>query len=238
MKNLSILSFLLLSTVTSPVTAGAPTLTMTATTPLTICIDPGHPSESGRGTSGRHLSEIDAAWDVSQIFKQDLTAKGFNVVVTKDSAEEYVTNKRRAEIANMSHAALLVRLHCDADAGTGLASYAPDRVGRVGGVSGPSAAVIQQSQKALQVFHPAVIESLDGLLKDRGMHPDTSTRIGGIQGALTGSIYSKVPVVLVEMCVLTNPHDEAIIVTKSGQQRIAAALTFGVEAVIRSLTTK
>ena len=196
-----------------------------------ICIDPGHPSESGRGTAGRHLSEIDAAWDVALLLKADLIADGWSVVLTKNSAEQFVTNKERAQIANNSHAALLIRLHCDADAGTGLASYAPDRQGTVHGATGPSPAIVTASQAALHMFHPAVIKSLDGLLADRGMHPDTSTRIGGIQGALTGSIYSQVPVVLVEMCVLTNPHDEAIIASKSGRAKIARALADGAEAV-------
>ncbi len=197
-----------------------------------ICIDPGHPSESGHGTAGRHITEIDAAWDVSLLLKQDLIADGFTVVSTKSSAEEFVTNKQRAETANNAHAALMIRLHCDADAGTGIASYAPDRQGVVNGVHGPSQTVIDESQAALKVFHAALIKSLDGLLADRGMFADTSTRIGGKQGALTGSIYSKVPVVLVEMCVLTNPHDEAIIDSADGQRKIAAALTAGVKAAV------
>lgn len=202
---------------------------------VVICIDPGHPSESGRGTTGRHLTEIQAAWDVSLLLAKNLELAGFRVVSTKSSPEEFVTNKRRAEIANLCHAALMVRLHCDADAGTGIASYAPDRQGIVNGVRGPSATVIEESQSAIAAFHPAVIKSLDGLLADRGMFADTSTRIGGKQGALTGSIYSQVPVVLVEMCVLTNPHDEAIISSAAGQRRIAAALASGVEAAVTTL---
>jgi N-acetylmuramoyl-L-alanine amidase len=196
----------------------------------TICIDPGHPSESGRGTMGRHLTEIDAAWDAAILLKHDLEADGFHVVMTKDRAEEFVTNERRAEIANESHASLLIRLHCDADAGTGIATYAPDRQGIVNGVRGPSKQVIQESSIALSAFHAALINSLNGLLADRGMFADTSTRIGGKQGALTGSIYSKVPVLLVEMCVLTNPHDEAIMSSPAGQSKIAAAMAAGVKA--------
>jgi N-acetylmuramoyl-L-alanine amidase len=201
----------------------------------TICIDPGHPSESGRGTTGKHLSEIDAAWDVAQILKTDLQNDGYKVVLTKSSVEEFVTNKHRAEIANSAHAALMIRLHCDADAGTGLASYAPDRQGDVDGVHGPTINVVENSEIALKAFHPAVIKALGGLLADRGMHADTNTRIGGKQGALTGSIYSEVPVVLVEMCVLTNPHDEAIIASKPGQHRIAKAIAAGVAAAIAVL---
>jgi N-acetylmuramoyl-L-alanine amidase len=198
----------------------------------TICIDPGHPSESGRGTQGRHLTEIDAAWQVAQILKEDLAKRGYRVVLTKQSAQEFVTNKRRAQIANDCNSALLLRLHCDADAGTGIASYAPDRQGTANGVTGPDKRIIEESQNALREFYPAMIKSLDGLLANRGMFADTSTRIGGKQGALTGSIYSKVPVILVEMCVLTNPHDEAIISSAVGKQRIAAALTAGVNAAV------
>jgi N-acetylmuramoyl-L-alanine amidase len=200
--------------------------------PLVVCIDPGHPSESGSGTTGRHLTEIAAAWEVALLLKKDLVSVGFRVVMTKTSEGEFVTNRRRAQIANGSGASLMIRLHCDADAGTGLASYAPDRTGSVDGVTGPTAAVIEESQRALHLFHPAVIASLAGLLADRGEHPDTSTRIGGKQGALTGSIFSHTPVVLVEMCVLTNPHDEAIIASNDGQRKIAAALEAGVCAVL------
>jgi len=207
---------------------------MAQSSPLTICIDPGHPSESGRGTAGKHLTEIEAAWEVGKLLKKDLLASGFQVVMTKASVDEFVTNKRRAEIANEADAALMVRLHCDADAGTGIAIYAPDRQGSVAGFAGPSEWVISQSRKDEIIFHKAMIQSLGGLLADRGIFADTSTRIGGQQGALTGSIYSKVPVVLVEMCVLTNPHDEAIIASKDGQAKIAAALCAGAMAVIRT----
>jgi N-acetylmuramoyl-L-alanine amidase len=74
-----------------------------------------------------------------------------------------------------------------------------------------------------------------GVLKDRGLHADTATRVGGTQGALTGSIYSHVPVVLIEMCVLTNPRDEAFIASQSGQDRMAQGLADGVSAAITAL---
>jgi N-acetylmuramoyl-L-alanine amidase len=92
-----------------------------------ICIDPGHPSEVGRGTQGRHLTEIQAAWQVAKKLQAVLIARGYRTVLTKRSEEQFVTNKARAETANQINATLMVRLHCDADAGSGLAVYAPDR---------------------------------------------------------------------------------------------------------------
>jgi N-acetylmuramoyl-L-alanine amidase len=54
--------------------------------------------------------------------------------------------------------------------------------------------------------------------------------VGSQQGALTGSIFSTIPVVTVEMAVITQPDDEAFIASPRGQARMARALFSGVEA--------
>lgn len=201
---------------------------------LTICIDPGHPSEVGRGTQGRRITEMKAAWLVALKLKDILRRDGAAVVMTKSSEAQFVRNKDRANVANRAHAALMVRLHCDADAGSGIATYAPDRQGTNAGRRGPEWSVIRESQRIAPAFHAAMVQALGGSLRDRGLHPDTQTRVGGQQGALTGSIYSQVPVVLVEMCVLTNPQDEAFMETQQGQQKMAGALAAGVIAAVRA----
>ena len=201
-----------------------------------ICIDPGHPSEVGSGTEGRHITEIQAAWQVAQRLKTALEGRGMKVVLTKKSEQQFVRNKRRAEIANESHADYMVRLHCDADAGTGIASYAPDQQGTVDGVTGPSKSVIKASQTMGAAFHRAMVASLHHALKDRGFLPDTRTAVGRKHHALIGSIYSKSPVVLVEMCVLTNPHDEAFIRNSKNQILLANAMADGVQAALAAAT--
>lgn len=200
---------------------------------LTICIDPGHPSEVGSGTQGRHITEIQAAWRVSLKLKEALQSEGARVIMTKTSEKQFVRNKDRAFTANRAHAALMVRLHCDADAGTGIATYAPDRQGTSGGRRGPDKSVIEESQRIAPAFHAAMVKALGGSLHDRGLHADTATAVGGRQGALTGSIYSEVPVVLVEMCVLTNRKDEAFMETQQGQEKMARALAAGVIAAVQ-----
>lgn len=203
-----------------------------STHPYVICIDPGHPSEVGSGTEGRHITEMQAAWDMALRLKSVLQARGMTVVLTKTSESQFVRNRRRAEIANDAHADYMIRLHCDADAGTGIASYAPDRQGEIDGVRGPSTEIIAQSQSMGLAFHRAMIEGLHGALVDRGFLPDTRTAVGAKHGALIGSIYSKVPVVLVEMCVLTNPRDEAFIRNPKDQALLANAMAAGVQAAL------
>ena len=202
-----------------------------------ICIDPGHPSEVGRGTQGKHLTEIKAAWQVALKLQAILQKRGMATVLTKKSEQQFVRNKDRASIANRAGAALMVRLHCDSDAGSGFAVYAPDRQGVSGGVRGPSAAIIVESRTAARAFDEALGRSLSGALSDRGLHPDTDTKVGKTQGALTGSVYSQVPVVLVEMCVLTNPRDEAFIASDIGQERMAQGLADGVSAALAALSS-
>jgi len=198
----------------------------------TICIDPGHPSENGVGTKGKHITELKAAWLVGEKLAALLRKAGYTVIVTKKSEGQKLTNKARAEIGNRAHADLMLRLHCDAGTKSGFATYYPGAQGQVGNKRGPSADVLSRSAALAPRFHRAVIAALNGHVADRGFHSEASTMIGARQGALTGSIYSQVPVLLVEMTVLQNAHDDLFISTAKGQDIMAVALFEGVRAVV------
>lgn len=197
-----------------------------------ICLDPGHSSETSQGTASRDgkLTELHVNWIVGRRLKALLEAQGATVVLTKTREPQVVTNRRRAEIANTCYAKLFLRLHCDSGEQSGLATYYPDRQGTRFGVTGPAPAIIAASRRAALVFHPAVIAALGSLERDAGIKGDSKTAIGGKQGALTGSIFSRVPALTVEMCVLTNAHDYNFIRTPAGQDAMARALLAGVEA--------
>lgn len=197
-----------------------------------ICVDPGHSSETSRGTESRDhkLTELHVNWIVAQRLEALLEADGATVVTTKTRESQVVANRRRAEIANAAGARLFLRLHCDSGEQSGLATYYPDRTGTRFGVTGPSRAVMAGSRRAAVIFQPAVVAALHGSLRDAGIKGDSQTGIGSKQGALTGSIFSHVPALTVEMCVLTNAHDYRFIRTEAGQDEMAHALLAGVEA--------
>jgi N-acetylmuramoyl-L-alanine amidase len=191
---------------------------------LTVCIDPGHPSEVGKGTRGKRITEIRAAWKVASFLKEELEKEGVKVVLTKSKENEFVKNRDRSKIANKAKADLMVRLHCDSQSGSGFAVYVPKKQGTAQGKTGPSKEVIKKSIERAKPFHDSLKESLKGNLKDNGLLPDTMTAVGGKFGALIGSIFSEVPVVLVEMCRLSNKKDEEFIASESGQKTLAKAL--------------
>jgi N-acetylmuramoyl-L-alanine amidase len=199
----------------------------------TICIDPGHPSEVGDGTRGKKITELHAAWIVALKLKGVLEAEGARVVLTKNAEKQLVKNRRRAEIANENRSDLMVRLHCDSESGTGWALYHPTRQGRAkDGKIGPTPSVLTACKITAQKFYKGFAVAMGGVMKNRGLKSDLETSVGAKQGALTGSIYSQVPVVLVEMCVLSNPKDDVWMASELGQNTLTQALAAGIRAAV------
>ncbi len=198
-----------------------------------VCIDPGHPSEVGRGAEGAHVSEIRIAWQVAQRLKAKLEKAGVRVVMTKTSEDQFATNVYRASVANNAKADLMVRLHCDDSRESGFTTYYPERQGRSGKTLGPKKALLAKIAPIAKLFHKELAASLKGVLTDQGLKGDEKTAVGRHQGALTGSIFSTVPVVLVEMCVLTNTKDEKFIMSDKGQDRMAEALCRATLAAVK-----
>ncbi len=200
--------------------------------PFHVCIDPGHPSENSDGRSLSHgLREVTVVWQVSLLLRQQLERAGVRVSMTKQREEQFVTNRDRAHIASAVGADLLLRLQADAGSGTGFTVYYPRRQGHARGVRGPSPSVLKATAGAARLFYPAFSAALKGRLKNNGLRGDDQTLIGRRQGALTGSVFSEVPTLLVEMVYLTNPRDAAWIRQPQNKERMAAALAKGILAL-------
>lgn len=210
-----------------------------AVEPPSICIDPGHPSETADGRwKGNGHREVDVCWRMALVLKDVLDERKITSFLTKARVDQMVTNRERAEMANRANAAMLLRLHCDAGGSGGFTVYAPDKQGKSQGVQGPTLEIIQESTRAGKIFHAAMAKRLQGVLKDGGLRGDTSTSVGKRQGALTGSIFAKVPAVLVEMCHLTKKSDAQFITSPKGERLMAEALADGVEAWLQNWKTR
>ena len=127
----------------------------------------------------------------------------------------------------------MVRLHCDASSDSGYALYYPDRLGTAEGKTGPSVDVMRRSAAAAESLHAGMAPELAGHLKDGGVRGDSRTLVGSRQGALTGSIYSEIPVVLIEMVTLSNTRDAGFIKSEEGRSLMARAIADGVERYVR-----
>lgn len=200
-----------------------------------VCIDPGHPSETSAGAIANGLSENQLNWNVAARLSRKLNQAGILWFSTKQTLNEKVTNQRRAEIANGANryrrpTSAMLRLHCDEGSGRGYIWYYPDRTGRKGAVSGPSKTVQQQSHSLAWTMNEAMKPVLNGHLKYNPIRTEASTYVGSKQGGvLTGSIYSKVPTALIEMCFLNQKNDAQFIASAAGQEKMAEALLAGIK---------
>lgn len=79
-----------------------------------------------------------------------------------------------------------------------------------------------------------MIDALGPGWPDLGIKGDSKTAVGSRQGALTGSIFSEIPVVTIEMVVITDPEEEAFIASEEGQDKMARAIVAGIDAYYAS----
>ncbi len=211
-------------------------LPLMASSHTLICVDPGHPNTYNDGfTPVNGTNETRINWQVALKLEKILKEKGFEVLMTKSSEKEYVENKDRALMANNGGAALAVHLHCESTPGSGFTIYYPDREGTYeykddpdNGFKGPSKDVMAGSLTFAQAMSKGMAQGLSGGLTDLGVKGDSKTKVGSSQGALTFSIFSKVPTITIEMAVLTNQHDANFIKSEAGQEKMAQAIASGI----------
>ncbi len=98
---------------------------------VTIVIDPGH-NYSGvdTGATGNNLREQDITWYIAEKVKPLLEARGFNVVMTRNSIYDNCSTEStsaslayRYNLANSINASLFVSIHCNAGGSEGTETY-------------------------------------------------------------------------------------------------------------------
>ena len=219
----------------------APTVPEPSVTPpgrvrTMVCVDPGHPNSFNSGlTPVNGTTETHINWLVGVKLEKVLKDLGYDVVMTRSDEKQYVENKDRALICNAGGAALSVHLHCESTPGSGFALYYPDRIGTHNykndpdnGFKGPSALVMAGSKQLADTVVKGMKEKLAGDLASLGVFGDSHTAVGSSQGALTFSIFSKVPTLTIEMAVLTNKHDAEYMKAEQGQLKMAQAIAAGI----------
>jgi N-acetylmuramoyl-L-alanine amidase len=179
---------------------------------------------------------VDINWQIA--FKlQNLLQKeyGIKALKTRELRDRVMSNEQRAEFANKSMAPLVIRLHCDTGKSSGFTVYYPDRQGAHDGKTGPDPKIISSSRSVSRALHAEIARELKGCLRDRGIKGESRTYIGSRQGALTASIFSRIPAVTVEMCFLSSRHDALFIKSPEGQQKMTRALAEGIASCLRGM---
>lgn len=173
------------------------------------------------GTRGvvTHVPESRINLEVALRLQAALESRGVKVIMVRTTQAVDIPNSKRAEMANAAHAALFIRLHCD---GAGSASTHGFLMLRPGANqwTGP---IVAASKAAAADVDQSVLAATGAF--DRG----TQAR-----NDLSGFNWSKVPTILVEMGVMTNPAEDRKLSSGSYQQLLADGMANGIARYLRS----
>ncbi len=221
----------------------------------TIVIDPGHGGKD-TGAQGKKSNEKDIVLAIGKLLKKELEKEGFNVKMTRDK-DEFIELGQRANLANQWDGDLFISLHCNAIDATaerkkqvkGYHVYvlrAPEseedkaiarRENKVATLYGEKNAKeelspiewfklearLEKYKQNSYMFTEEMLKAMEGGKIRR--------QAGGVGGAgfmvLVGAL---MPAVLFEIGFISNPEDEAYMMTDKGQKDIA-------ERIARAVST-
>ncbi len=216
----------------------------------TIVIDPGHGGKD-TGAQGKKSNEKDIVLAIGKLLKKELEKEGFNVKMTRDK-DVFIELGQRANLANQWDGDLFISLHCNAIDATaerkkqvkGYHVYvlrAPEseedkaiarRENKVATLYGEKNAKeelspiewfklearLEKYKQNSYMFTEEMLKAMDGGKIRR--------QAGGVGGAgfmvLVGAL---MPAVLFEIGFISNPEDEAYMITDKGQKDIAVRIS-------------
>lgn len=205
---------------------------------FTVVIDPGHQGPSvdmsaqepmapgssqtkARATSGTQgnfsgVPEYEVNLQVSLLLQQELTDRGYTVVMTRTDNETAISNKERAELATEKNADITVRIHANSD-----------------GSSSASGALTMAPTSSNEYLSTDIIEKSNTLASCIINHYCAATGLGnrGVISAdnMTGTNWSTVPVAILEMGFMSNQGDDLYITNADNYPAMVTGIADGID---------
>ena len=160
---------------------------------------------------------------VSLLLEQELTSRGYEVVMTRTENDVSISNAERAAIANECQADAFIRVHAngsESSSASGIMTICMTP-------QNPYNGVLYEKSYALS---DCILTKLGAALGK----PESQQTLWQTD-TMTGINYSQVPVTIVEMGFMTNPDEDAAMATDEYRQKIAFGIADGVDAYFRQL---
>jgi len=200
-----------------------------------IAIDPGHQAQQdinqepigpgavitkqkvASGTQGivTRVPEYKLVLKIALQLRDELKARGYRVVMTRETNNINISNKQRAEIATRAGADIFVRIHADGDEDqsvNGILVLSPSE----------NNLFVSKLYKSSYVLSKSI---LDAMLKETGAHNRGIRKVDN----MSGINWATMPVSLIEIGVMTNPLEDRLMQTKRYQKKIISGIANGID---------
>ena len=211
-------------------------------TAKTIVIDPGHGGKDPGALGTRTLQEKGIVLSISEKLREVLTAKGYTVLMTRDT-NRFIPLKKRTEFATQHKADLFLSIHANGSESTranGIETYYLDVTSTDSAAEKIAARENINSGYSIQELETL----LEGLIQE-SKSEDSKRLAQSVQQALVQStgavnrgvkharfvvlIGTKVPAILIETGFVSNPVEGQKLATSAYQHKIATAIAQGVD---------
>ena len=184
---------------------------------------PGSTTEKAKVTGGTTgsttgLAEYELNLRVALALRDALVAKGYCVVMVRETHEVEISNAERAQLANKMGADVNIRIHANGDGN----AETKGAMTVCQTAANPYNANIYKDCRALSEAVLSAFCQSTGLVQRNVWETDT----------MTGTNWATVPTTILEMGFMTNPEDDAAMAAEGFAAKAAEGIVAGIEAYL------
>ena len=209
---------------------------ITLPAPKTVVIDAGHQAQANTeqepvgpnaaetkmkvtgGTAGvsTGVPEYELTLTISQLLRDELTTRGYQVVMVRESHDVDLSNRERADMANQSGGDIFLRIHANG-------SEDPSVNGAMTLCPTPQSPYpIGELYSQCRLLSDLVLEELSAVTGAEALYVWETDTMSGVN-------WCRIPVTIVEIGFLSNPEEDLLLNSPGYQAKIVTGIANGVD---------